>query len=97
MNPREFGLDMRNPSAAPLGLQNGVRGVIPLGARDAETGLVFRYPRPAFDDLREAHVDFTPQYALEQDLWQLHVVHEADRATVTLNAGYQEWTRRRCV
>ena len=91
--PGQFGLELRNPSANPVGMQNGVRGVIPLGARDASTGLTYRYPRPAIADLRAVHLDFEPEYKLKQNIWQLGVQHEVDWATFTLNGGYQKWTR----
>ena len=59
--PGEFALGAHNPNQARLGtsVANGLRGVIPLGARDAETGLVFRYPRPDITNLRDGdrHVD----------------------------------------
>lgn len=80
-------LELRNPSASDRSLQNGARGIIPLGARDADTGLVFRYPRPKIDDLRHVHSDFEPEYELAQDLWQLELRHEVDWANVIITGG----------
>ena len=94
--PGVWGLGAQNPNQprATTALSNGLRGVIPLGARDAETGLTFRYPRPEIDDLREVHIDLAPTYEFEQDLWQLGASHDFDWATVSFLGGYQDWELR---
>jgi iron complex outermembrane receptor protein len=91
--PGEFALGAHNPNQARVGtaVANGLRGVIPLGARDAESGLVFRYPRPDITNLRDVHIDLVPTYEFEQNLWQLGASHEFDWAELSFVGGYQEW------
>jgi len=94
--PGEWGLDAHNPNQARIGtsVTNGLRGMIPLGARDAATGLNFRYPRPEITDLRDVHLDINPSYELEQNLWQLGVDHRFEQATLSFIGGYQDWELR---
>jgi outer membrane receptor protein involved in Fe transport len=94
--PGEWGLEPNNPNQSRFqtSITNGLRGVIPLGARDAETGLVFRYPRPEITDLRDVHIDFAPVYEFEQDLWQLGASHDLGWATVNFTGSYQKWRLR---
>lgn len=91
--PGEFSLEPANPSSSVLALTYALRGVTALGARDAETGLVYRYPRPNITNLRDVHIDHEPAYELEQDSWQLKLKHEFNWGEVTLSGGYQEWSR----
>jgi outer membrane receptor protein involved in Fe transport len=91
--PDEFGLEPANPSAAPFALTYALRGVTVQGARDAETGLVYQYPRPDITNLRDVHLDHEPAYDIEQNVWQLKLAHEFDWGEVALSGGFQEWTR----
>ncbi|MEE8307712.1 MAG: TonB-dependent receptor plug domain-containing protein, partial [Gammaproteobacteria bacterium] len=95
--PGEFGLEPANPSAAIYALTYALRGVTVQGARDAETGLVYQYPRPLITNLRDVHIDLGPTYELEQDLWQLSFRHQFDWGEVSLSGGYQQWSRRSSV
>ncbi len=91
--PGEFGLEARNPNYSRLetAVSNGIRGIIPLGARDASTGLIFRYPRPVINDLRDVHLDLAPSYEFDQDLFQLGLRHALDWGELSINGSYQEW------
>jgi outer membrane receptor protein involved in Fe transport len=94
--PGEWGLEPNNPNQARFqtSITNGLRGVIPLGARDAETGLTFAYPRPEITNLRDVHIDFAPVYEFEQNLWQLGASHDFDWATLSFIGSYQDWRLR---
>ncbi len=94
--PGEFGLEAHNPNQPRINtfLANGLRGMIPLGARDAETGLVFRYPRPVITDLRDVHVDIAPIYEYQQDLFQIGASHGLDWGEFSFLGGYQDWRLR---
>ena len=91
--PGEFGLEARNPnfSRKDTAVSNGILGIIPLGARDASTGLVFRYPRPQINDLRDVHVDLAPSYEFDQGLFQVGLRHAFDWGELNINGSYQEW------
>jgi len=95
--PGAWGLEPSNPNQARIdtSITNGLRGVVPLGARDAETGLVFRYPRPEITNLREVHLDLTPVHEFAQNLWQLGASHDFDWAKASFIGGYQKWRLRR--
>jgi len=91
--PGQFGLEAHNPNQARVNtaIANGLLGVTPLGARDADSGLEFRYPRPAIQDLREVHLDGETAYELDQELWQLNAVHTLDWGSFHIVGSYQEW------
>lgn len=91
--PGAFGLEPPNPSSTIYALTYGLRGITVQGARDAETGLVYRYPRPPITHLRDVHVDHEPTYELEQDVWQLSFRQQFDWGEVSLSGGYQQWGR----
>jgi outer membrane receptor protein involved in Fe transport len=42
------------------------------------------------DNLREVHSDFSPTYEMEEDIYNLDIVHDWNDYTLTFNAGYQE-------
>ena len=42
------------------------------------------------DDLREVFSDFSPTYEMQEDIYNLEVVHDWSDYTLTVNAGYQE-------
>ena len=91
--PGEFALEPAH-AAYTVGTVPGRLGIVPLGAGSAETGLTYQYPRPEITDLRKVHIDYEPAYRFDQDLWQLGVSHEFDRARLSFIAGYQDWTWR---
>lgn len=45
---------------------------------------------PKTDDLREINTDFAPVYQMEEDIYNVEIVHDWSDYTFTLNAGYQE-------
>lgn len=45
---------------------------------------------PRSDDLREVRTPFTPSYKMDEDLFNLEVVHDFDDYTATFSATYQE-------
>ena len=43
------------------------------------------------DDLRKLHIDFEPEYRLDQDIVQLGFRQTFEHAELSVAAGYQEW------
>jgi outer membrane receptor protein involved in Fe transport len=42
------------------------------------------------DDLREINTEFEPVYEMEEDIYNIEIVHDWNDYTFTVNAGYQE-------
>ena len=85
--PDEFGLDPILPGAQVGGLSAAAVGAIPVGAKDAATGLIYEFPRPELD-LREQHTDFNPVFEFEEDAWLLGVDWALDAVTLSLAGSY---------
>ena len=86
--PGEFGIEPKNVANWPIGINNGIRGLTTLGARDAETGLVFKYPRPEISNPRHVHLDQEPHFVSENNTWQLDLRHELNWGELSLAASH---------
>lgn len=89
--PDEFGLEPVHPSASSFGIAAGLNGLIPLGARDATTGLNFDFPRPPLG-LRDQHTDFEPVFELDGNLWIAGLEHSTGWAEFSVLGSRQKTT-----
>jgi outer membrane receptor protein involved in Fe transport len=92
--PDEFGLEGVHPGATFDQLIAGGAGAVPLGARDADTGLTFDYPRPRLG-LRDQHTDVNPVFDHEEDAWLLGIEQSFKAFDVGLYGSYFETSGRR--
>ena len=86
--PNQFGRDRPHPGQSFLGVLMGLEGMIPLGARDASTGLNYEYPRPPLGP-REIHADGNQDFRLKEEIWNLGFEHRADGWSWDAVGGYQ--------
>jgi outer membrane receptor protein involved in Fe transport len=86
--PNHFGRDLPHPGQGFVGVSMGLEGMIPLGARDASTGLNYEYPRPQLGP-REVHWDGNSDWRLVEEVWNLGFEHRADRWSWDVLGGYQ--------
>ena len=87
--PNEFGRDRPHPSVGFLALTLAAEGIIPLGARDAATGIDYAFPRPSLGG-REVYWDGNPQWDLEEDVWTFGFDWAFDRWRLEATGGYQD-------
>ena len=87
--PNQFGRDRSHPSTNSIGILMGLEGIIPLGARDAATGLQFDFPRPELN-AREVHWDGNAHWNLDEEVWAFGLDWESDRWRLSATGGYQQ-------
>ncbi len=86
--PNGFGRDLAHPGQGFLAVGMALQGMIPLGARDASTGLNYEYPRPKLD-AREVHADGNFDWILREDIWNVGFERAEERWTWDVVGGYQ--------
>lgn len=102
-DPRPFPLalgclpDQDIESFEVLNSNGQLGGILGFVTPDPGNGVAYLpFPIDAFedsersDDLREVHSDFSPTYEMEEDIYNLDIVHDWNDYTLTFNAGYQE-------
>jgi iron complex outermembrane receptor protein len=88
--PNQFGRDPAHPGQSFLGVRLGLEdNIVPLGARDAATGLNYEYPRPELD-AREVYWDGNVEWRLEEEIWNFGFERSADRWSWDVVGGYQQ-------
>jgi outer membrane receptor protein involved in Fe transport len=87
--PNEFGRDLPHPGATGFAFALAAEGIIPLGARDAATGIDYEFPRPALDE-REVFWDGNPETELEEEFWAFGFEWAFDRWHLTATGGYHD-------
>ena len=87
--PNASGRDGGHPGAGGLGVVLGLEGVIPLGARNSETGLLFDFPRPRLGG-RDVHQDGNHEWDLEEEIWAFGFNWDWDQLALSLTGGYQQ-------
>jgi outer membrane receptor protein involved in Fe transport len=92
--PNQFGRDLPHPGWSFLGVLMGLEdNLVPLGARDAATGLNYEFPRPALG-AREVHWDGNSDFRLKEEIWNFGFERHEDRWSWDVVAGYQQSTVR---
>jgi len=86
--PNAFGLEPTHPGARlDVFVASAVAGAIPLGARDAESGLAYEFPRPSLD-LRSQHDDVNPSFKHDEKAWLISFEWSPGPFVAELNGSY---------
>jgi outer membrane receptor protein involved in Fe transport len=87
--PNQIGFDRPHPGQSFVGFALGREdNAVPLGARDAATGLTYEFPRPQLGT-REVYWDGDIEWLLEEEVWNFGLEHRGDGWSWDLVGGYQ--------